>query len=218
MEKAEPKSLIERINTEKADIIVANRCNPKFGKSPISKEEENKRIETILKDFFKEDLLSYEVALSKKSYAKMTEPIIKKYSSLLNILFVKRDDEFDKEAIKPLQSMTNVGYVMPDLTTKGMIEHRKRLIKHSLSFGAGLTVVMSIFAGGLYAITPELQGISLIEGAKYVAMGFPASTGLYYSFSSLMEIPSMKVDINNMKREAKKADEYLREQYKQYVK
>jgi len=213
--------LIDRIKTLKRTITITNKCNSEFNKEKISKEEENKKIETILKDSYKKDSLIYEVAKGEKSYAKLFEPVIEKWNSLWDIIFSKRDDKFDKEATKLAQSMKNVGYVMPDLRTKNIIKEMKESTKISLVYSAGAIGFASAVLGASYLVAPDMKS-DLIEKTKqvslYLAVGIPAASVLFYSITKFMQAYSIKSSINCVKENIKKVDESLRRQYVKYVK
>jgi len=210
-------SLIDRIKALKTDIIVTNRCNSEFNKANISEEEENKKIETIIKDFYKKNPLSYEVAAGKNSYAEMVKPIIEKYNSFWKRIFPKRDKKFDGEVERVIKSMSNIAInIEPHhFTTKGNKEYINKRIMESLfisAFICGMPLVIQSFS---YWNSQDAE-LALPKAVEYIKFATPFFVGLYSLFM-IKANSSIKHNINELKGAAKEIDKYLREHYAKYV-
>lgn len=203
--------LIDRIDTLKADIILTNRHNIKFNKEKISKEEENKKIETIIKDFYKKNSLLHKVAAGKKSYSKLFEPVIGKSNSLLNIIFHKKDDKFDRKVIRVIKSMNNVGvYIEPYyFTTKGIKEYINKKTVYALFTGSLFACALLVRNSLRLSEIPGVEPISLVEKVKYISPLFIAP----YTLFMIKANSSIKDNINKLKKTAKEADDFLKKHY-----
>lgn len=189
------------------------KYKPKINKKGLSKEESTNLKIAILKEFYEEDPLAYDVARGEKSYTKLIEPIGGKYNSFLRRVFSKRDKKFDGEVGKVIKSINNVRLdsVCEDFTTKGIKRYINKKTMESLFIGA--------FIGGMPLVVQSIsywnaQDAELVlpKAVEYIKFAAPLFVGLYGLFM-LRANYCIKNSVNDLEKIAKKADEFLRKHY-----
>ena len=161
----------------------------------------------VLREFYSEDPLAYDVAGGRDSYRERIGPIEKKYGSFLKRIFAPRKDEtFDQGVMRVLGSMNNVGeaHSRPEqFTTDVRGREIRRFDKLTLGVGAVIgflmgTIVYKMSGGSVEAYMHALPEI-----------GF----AMPYVVIKPTHSPDMKISLNYLRDAAQKTDEFLRQHY-----
>jgi len=170
-----------------------------------SKGELKDHTKKILRKFYQENPLAYDVASGKESYVKLIEPIEKKFKGFWKKVCVPKIDEtFDNEVRRVIKSMNHVGveYINPEnFTTDRKRRQNRRILL--ISAGAGL------FTASL----PKLIEWSSTTGYNNPGNLFVPiiAAGVMYIGCNLSEY--FDINLQYLQESAQKTDELLTQYY-----
>jgi hypothetical protein len=166
----------------------------------------------VLRKFYAEDSLAYDVARGSDSYRTRIEPIEAKYGSFWRRMWVPRKDEsFDEEVRRVLGSMNGVGesYARPEQFTTDEREEYGLLDKLPLAISGGV----ALFMGLLTYYLPESSG-EVNEYVEALVKSSPAITfAIPYGMLKTTRGVSIGDGLQNLTEKAQKTDEFLRQHY-----
>lgn len=176
----------------------------------ILSEKELKDAEVkVLKDFYDENPLAYDIATGKDSYQNRIKPIEEKYNTYWkSITRPKKDEAFDKEVVRVLHSMFGVGCMTSCDPSVFKTEERREYIwkqdRNPLIVSGIMTVAMGIC---VYNLSDGMLINPLFDAfIRYSPVAGPT----LYGITKLSDNQNLRWGLNRLKDDAQKTDEFLK--------